>query len=314
MNFQFEIEDVNKIKNKLGSNFYSSINKVINLLMSRWGIIELDLIKSFSSNIIFKGVSKDFKSVIIKVFSNKDEFIGEVNALNFFDESLFCKLLDVDYANLALLEEMVLPGTQLAKEKNIKTRLNVFCDLYKQLHYKSNKESLQFNENDIFYFNSYRDWIYRITEYMCGQDNWNEFADYMLRAKKLYLDLSQTYTEKCLLHGDLHYYNILKAKNGYIMIDPKGVIGNPIFDTSRYMLNEFWDNKNSIKIDEIMDTVFGILSSNLCISRKVLSELLYIEGVMGVCWFIQSGANIKEKAKYLHDINKLLFYMSSNYK
>ncbi len=295
-------------------DFYSNINKKINLLVSRWDIVELDLIKSFSSNLIFKAVSKEFKLVIIKLFSNKDEFVGEVNALNCFAEGLVCKLLDVDYANLALLEETVLPGTQLAEEKNIKTRLNIFCDLYKQLHYKGNKGSSQFNDDDIYYVKSYKDWIYRITEYMSEQDNWNEFVDYMVKAKKLYIKLSERYTEQCLLHGDLHYYNILKAEKGYKIIDPKGVIGNPIFDISRYMLNEFWDNKNIIKVDEIMDTVFAMLSSNLAVSRKVLSELLYIEGVMGVCWFIQSGADVKEKVKYLHDINKLLFYISKESK
>ncbi len=314
MSFQFEIEDVNKIKNRFGADFYNSINKIISLLMSRWGIIELNLIKSFSSSIIFRGVSKEFKSVIIKVFSNKEEFIGEVNALRYFAKGLVCKLLDVDYANLAVLEEMVLPGTQLAKEKNIKTRSHVFCDLYKQLHYTRNADSLQFNKKDLDYLKSYKDWIYSITEYMRKQDNGDEFTDYMVRAKKLYLNLSGKYTQIGLLHGDLHYYNILKAENGYKIIDPKGIIGNPIFDISRYMLNEFWDNKNSIKVDEIMDTVFEVLSSSLGISRKVLSELLYIEGVMGVCWFIQSGADMKEKVEYLHDINKLSFYMKKESK
>lgn len=45
-----------------------------------------------------------------------------------------------------------------------------------------------------------------------------------------------------LLHGDFHHDNILLSNNGdYVIIDPKGVIGDPVFDIPRFILNEFGD-------------------------------------------------------------------------
>ncbi len=314
MNFKFEIEDDKRIKYRFFSDFYEDINIIINSSMGRWDINDLILINYSSSVLVFKGTSRNFGSIIIKVFQNKDEFIGEINALKCFGESIVCKLIDVDFDNKVLLEEAILPGTHLENEKGIKTRLNVFCDLYHQLHFQNNNVNLDCRLTDNYYFKSYEEWIYRITQFICEQDNWQEVSSHMIRAKELYIKLSKKYNEKRLLHGDFHYYNILKFEGGYKIIDPKGVIGDPIFDIPRYMLNEFFGAKNRQQVDDTMERVFDILSSNLSIPRKVLSEILYIEGTMGICWFVESGADVKEKIKYLNILDTLSMYMSKESK
>ena len=41
-----------------------------------------------------------------------------------------------------------------------------------------------------------------------------------------------------VLHGDLHHENMLfDAQAGWIVIDPKGVIGKPCLEMGRYLLN-----------------------------------------------------------------------------
>ncbi len=43
--------------------------------------------------------------------------------------------------------------------------------------------------------------------------------------------------EPVLLHGDLHHGNILLGPDGWQVIDPKGMVGDPAFEPSAYMRN-----------------------------------------------------------------------------
>ena len=40
-----------------------------------------------------------------------------------------------------------------------------------------------------------------------------------------------------LLHGDIHHENILHGKRGWLVIDPKGLIGDPMYDTANMFYN-----------------------------------------------------------------------------
>ncbi|WP_271893700.1 aminoglycoside phosphotransferase family protein [Candidatus Phyllobacterium onerii] len=40
-----------------------------------------------------------------------------------------------------------------------------------------------------------------------------------------------------LLHGDIHHENILHSKRGWLVIDPKGLIGDPMYDTANMFYN-----------------------------------------------------------------------------
>src|SRR5690606_4449317 len=39
------------------------------------------------------------------------------------------------------------------------------------------------------------------------------------------------------LHGDLHHENILLGDRGWLAIDPKGLVGDPVFDVANLFLN-----------------------------------------------------------------------------
>ena len=62
-------------------------------------------------------------------------------------------------------------------------------------------------------------------------------TDYLHKAKKLRDELLKTTASHVLLHGDLHHDNILKNVNGWIVIDPKGVIGEPAYEVAAFIRN-----------------------------------------------------------------------------
>ncbi|HWB76916.1 MAG TPA: aminoglycoside phosphotransferase family protein [Nannocystaceae bacterium] len=50
-------------------------------------------------------------------------------------------------------------------------------------------------------------------------------------------ELLATTNRACLLHGDLHPFNILSFGEGWLPIDPKGVVGDPCFEPIAFLRN-----------------------------------------------------------------------------
>lgn len=310
MQYNFTKDDEINIIETFGKSFFIKVKSLIEPLKLKWGISDLELIQSFSANLVFKGMSHLHGEVIMKFGRNQGSFISEVNALKYFSGHSMCQLIDVDFDNIVLLQELIVPGQELALEHQLEKRVNVFCDLFLELHHKHKKQikcipGINLDQD----YKSYKDWIFRIVDYMENQDHWQKVTMHMLRAKKLYIELSESHPTEVLLHGDFHYYNILKGKGGYKIIDPKGVLGDPIFDIPRYVLNEFWDENDNMKVDETIDQTFSILNQRLNISKDILSKLLYIEGALAICWCIESGADMNKKSDYLETLEKLAMYI-----
>lgn len=45
------------------------------------------------------------------------------------------------------------------------------------------------------------------------------------------------WADRVALHGDLHHENILLGARGWVVIDPKGLVGDPAFEPSAYLRN-----------------------------------------------------------------------------
>jgi streptomycin 6-kinase len=121
----------------------------------------------------------------------------------------------------------------------------------------------------------------------------------MRRAQEMLAVVSASYSAQMLLHGDFHHDNILLSVDGeYRIIDPKGVIGDPVFDTPRFILNEFGDDVTP-ELRQKINHIIDVFEQQLQIPGSVLRQCLYIETTMGVCWSVQDGATPEEYAKLL---------------
>ena len=310
MKYEFGEDEKVKVCDNFGKDFYDHVNGLMDVYLDKWSISKLELVDSFSANLVFKGSSKASGPIILKFGRDDHEFTSEVAALKAFDQAFTCQLIDFDEAQLVLMEECLEPGTTLFCEPNLLTRLEAFCYLYTNLHHSLKAED-QGPESIDHGYQSYKDWIFRITDYMSQQEGWQEVADHMTCAKEIFVDLSKTYNKQTLLHGDLHYYNILKSGQGYKVIDPKGVIGDPVFDLPRYILNEFWDEEEDALVDEKMTQVFRFISQAVDLPEDHLKKLLYMEGALSMSWNVESGAKLDEKAGILKTITWLEKYMKA---
>jgi len=62
-------------------------------------------------------------------------------------------------------------------------------------------------------------------------------SDLVREARRVYAELSAESPRVVLLHGDLHHYNILRHGDSWVLIDPKGLLGDPSFEIVGFMRN-----------------------------------------------------------------------------
>ena len=205
----------------------------------------------------------------------------------------FCKIFDADNESGVIIEECVQPGNTLRDESSLDKRLSVFSSLYKGLHITPIKADI---------YPTYIEWVCKITEYMSKRQDCKELYLYMKKARDICLSVSNLYSQKMLLHGDFHHDNILLGYYGeYKIIDPKGVIGDPVFDVPRFILNEFGDEITTELYKKIND-IICILEKKLNIPKYILKQCLYVETAMGVCWCIEDGSMPEQFEKLIKTV------------
>ena len=69
--------------------------------------------------------------------------------------------------------------------------------------------------------------------------------------ERLFIELCDSAAEPVVLHGDLHYGNVLSSdREGWLAIDPKGVIGEPCYDVGdlfRNRVEELYESADPIR-------------------------------------------------------------------
>lgn len=282
MNGSYELtkNEIQNIRGLFGASFYENLLADIQKYKQMWNLEALEMVDYYSVNCIFRCRSKQFGDVVLKIGKPCKETITEYNTLLEYNGKQFCRVIDADIERGVILEEEIKPGTRLREEKSLSKRLSVFSDIFNSLHIKPANS-----------YPTYLGWVCRITDYMSRRDDYKALYIHMKEAQDICLQLTKEYKSAVLLHGDLHHDNILLGKNNeYRIIDPKGVIGDPIFDISRFILNEFYHEKE-ISYEYYkshVDEIIHFLSKSLNVPWDIISKCLFIETAMANCWCVES--------------------------
>jgi len=272
--------DENKIIAHFGANFYAKLVLDLEEYARLWGLSDFEQIDYYSVNCIFKCFSNKHGSCILKIGNPSRETYTEYHMLREYNGRGFCKVYQSDIANGVLLIERIIPGIQLRAEPNLDKRLDMFCGLWSRLHIKASNKTV---------YPTYMQWVSRITQYMREINEQKNLFRKMLRAEEICHSLCEKYPGEMLLHGDLHHDNILLDKdNSYLAIDPKGVVGDIVFDIPRFILNEFGDTIDDCLVNKIA-YITQELSKKLHIPQYDIHRLLFVEICMANSWSVESS-------------------------
>jgi streptomycin 6-kinase len=95
------------------------------------------------------------------------------------------------------------------------------------------------------------------------------------------------------LHGDLHYGNILLSNRaGYLLIDPKGVSGDPAFDIGYLVSRTGPTPRHPLALAHAMARRLEVLPKALHLDPRRVAAYAYVAAVISAIWAIEDGDRI----------------------
>ena len=114
------------------------------------------------------------------------------------------------------------------------------------------------------------------------------------RAADMLRELLQDAREQKLLHGDLHYDNILSSdRAGYLLIDPKGAIGEPAFDIGYLVSRPVPSARDHLPLSRAIGRRLAFLPEALHLDRRRVAAYAYVAAALSLAWAIEDNDSIR---------------------
>ncbi|HAH01163.1 MAG TPA: aminoglycoside/hydroxyurea antibiotic resistance kinase [Ktedonobacter sp.] len=256
----------------------------------RWGLTFASPFEyqSYAYHYIAPAMRSDGTAVVVKVHAPTGEFIQEAEALRIYDGHGMARLLDYDLNDEVLMLERLEPGTPLSDVEDDDKATSNAAGVMRQLWRPVAPGHP---------FPSVSDWglgFLRLRQHYEG-GNGPFPAALLEEAETLFAELSTSMTELVLLHGDLHHENILAAeREPWLAIDPKGLIGEPAYETGALLRNRLPDLRDAPQAVRVLTRRVDLLAEMLDLDRGRVRDWAMAQAVLSVWWTIEDKGDIPE--------------------
>ena len=277
-------KDIYRVLGDSTESFLSLVDKKIAKYTVVWQLSDISLMNTYTVNMLFSCDSRLYGPCVLKICIPGIEVASEINCLLFYDGHKYCKLWAYSFEDDVLLLEKVMPGEQMWDIDDYAKRARLIGESIK---------NLPVPYNGSFTFPTYGSWMRGINRKLIDIGGMEEILIHLTKAIEIYTELKKRYRYECLLHGDLHQENmLLNSKGDYTIIDPKGVIDDPVMETARFLMNEV-KNRDEAEVERI-STMVEILSNILSIPVKDILRSMYIDAALGQSWCMENHYETKE--------------------
>jgi streptomycin 6-kinase len=105
------------------------------------------------------------------------------------------------------------------------------------------------------------------------------------RPAEVYGELCNTMGEPVVLHGDLHHENVLRSGDGWVAIDPKGVVGEREYDTGALLRNPYPEPLTRQMLSRRADQ----LAEELSLDRDRIWSWAWAQAHLAAAWSVEDG-------------------------
>jgi streptomycin 6-kinase len=261
---------------------------------ARWNLRDLVTCENLSFNYVLSGYQED-QPIILKLGIDLESIAKEFSALAAFNGYGMVNVLATDLDHGALLIERAVPGNSLKTlfpVEDSKATL-ITCQMIDKLH----QAPIPKEHN----FPLLTDWLQII------EQDWDLPSQQLDLARTLKNKLINNSKRTVLLHGDLHSDNILATGNEWIVIDPKGVIGDPIFDKIGSLIREpLPELLKTNNIQSIINNRINIIAQYYKLDKKLIIEWTYVHTIIAICWCIEDKHDPSQMQKFLSELTKAI--------
>lgn len=122
--------------------------------------------------------------------------------------------------------------------------------------------------------------------------------DLYARASGVALRLFDRPSAQLPLHGDLHHDNIISSPRGWLAIDPRALLGDPVYEVAN-ALNNPVGAEDLVKDPRRIATMSGLLEQRLGFSRKRILGWAAAHAALSACWALEDGRSITDQLAML---------------
>jgi streptomycin 6-kinase len=260
---------------------------LIDAYARRWALSVGPAFASLSYNYVAPVTCADGSPAVLKLGVPRADLGTEIDALRAFDDRLCVRLLAADAAGGALLIERAEPGRQLAElvAEDDDQATSIAANMMRRL-WRAPPAGHRFPR--------VADWFAGLSglraRYAGGTGPLP--ATIVERAEALLAWLLAAPARPLLLHGDLHHLNILSAGRApWLVIDPKGILGDPAFEPAALMLNP-WDSLLKLpQPGRIIRRRLDLLAAELGLDRERIRAWATAFAVLSAWWSLEDGDN-----------------------
>jgi streptomycin 6-kinase len=97
-----------------------------------------------------------------------------------------------------------------------------------------------------------------------------------------------------VLHGDLHHDNVLMhEERGWVVIDPKGLVGDAGYDTAAMLYNPLGYVDGISDPEPLLRRRLAIVSGVVGIDRDLLAAWGFVKVVLSLLWDLADGGELR---------------------
>lgn len=247
------------------AGWLAGLADVVAACAAGWDLTPGSYVEPLTYNYIVRVRRSDGTPAILKICTPGGEYGGEyagqVAALRLFDGRGAVRLLESDPVDRAMLLECCEPGMMLSAIEDDDTATGIAATVMEQLWRPVPPDHS---------FPTVAEWgqgFARLRARYAGGSGPLPSA-LVDQAERLYSDLAGSMDLPVVLHGDLHHENILSAdRQPWLAIDPKGVIGDPAYETSTFIRNQLPEPPDGPETGRLMHRRIDLLSEQLNLDR-----------------------------------------------
>ena len=250
-------------------------------LRDRWSLRLAPGFPRLTYNYAAPAVRDGGREVVLKVCFPDKEFFTEAQALRLFGGEGAVELLEVDLERGALLLERLEPGTPLVTVANDEEATSVAAWVMRRL-WREVPPGHQFP--------TVEDWARGFTRLRARFEGSSGPLPTTLveHAEGLFAELLSSSTRAALLHGDLNYGNVLSAqREPWLAIDPKGVVGEPVYETGVLLRDPLPDLLERPRPDRVLARRVAQLAEELGFDPERIRSWGVAQAVLSSIWSLE---------------------------
>lgn len=264
-----------------GRDFLEGLPELVEEAVRRWQLTEIQPVPNLSYNYVAFARRMD-QAVVLKVGVPDRELLSEMAALRRFEGRASVRLLESDEHDFMFLLERLQPGEVLTSLGDDRRETEIAADIMQALW------RIEAADTRLIQLAEWFKGFDRLRQRFEGgtgplDSQLIEAAEAISRGF-----LGEEYVPT-LIHGDLHHFNILSSRRGWLAIDPKGVVGPAGYEVGPFLLNPWVVTELEADTEDRIRDRISIFSERLGMEKGRVRDWGIAYAALSAWWNLEAG-------------------------